>query len=92
MSNYEPYQESFDRIKGWAGHVTRMGERRGAYNVGEGKSKVKTELGRHRRRWEHNIKMDLQEVGLGNMDSIDMSQNRDRWRAFLNTEMNIRTP
>ena len=60
--------------------------------VVEGKSKVKTQLGRPRRRWENNIKMDFQEVGLGSMDSIDMSQNRDRWRAFVDAVMNNRFP
>ena len=55
----------------WAGHVARMGERRGAYVVLVGKSQGKTPIGRPRLRWEDNIKMDLQEVGCGDMDWID---------------------
>ena len=63
LRNYEPYKEYFDRIKRWAEHVACMGDRRGAYRVVQGKSKVKTPLERPRRRWENNIKKDLQNVG-----------------------------
>ena len=57
-----------------------------------GKPDGKKPLGRHRRRWEDNIKMDLQEVGCGDMDWIDLAQGRDRWRTFVNAVMNLRVP
>jgi hypothetical protein len=62
----------------WAGHVTRMGERRSAYRILVGRPEGRRPLGRPRRRWEDNIKMDLQEVGWGGMDWSDMAQDRDR--------------
>ena len=65
----------------WAGHVARMGERRGVYRILVGKPERKRPLGRPRRRWEDNIKLDLQGVGCGGMDRIDLAQYRDRWRA-----------
>jgi hypothetical protein len=61
---------------GWAGHVARLGEGRGVYRVLVGKPKGKRPLGRTRRRWEDNIKMDIQEVGCGGMDWIDLAQDR----------------
>jgi len=65
------------------GHVARMGESRILYRVMEGKSEGKRPLGRPRSRWEDNIKMDLQEVGCGGMDWIDLAQDRDRWRTLV---------
>jgi len=62
----------------WAGHVARMGEKRGAYSVLVGKPEEKRPLGRPRRRWEDNIKMDLQKVGFGGRDWIELAQDRDR--------------
>jgi hypothetical protein len=69
----------------WAGHVARMEEVRGAYNILVGKPEGRRPLGRPRRRWEDNIKMDLEEIGFGNVDWIRLAQDRDRWRALLNT-------
>ena len=68
----------------WAGHVARMGKRRGVYRVLVGNPEGKRSLGRHRRRWKDNIKMDIQEVGCGSMDWIELAQDRDRWRALVN--------
>ena len=62
-----------------AGHVARMEERRGVYRVLVGKREGMRPLGRPRRRWEDNIKMDLQEVGYGGMERIELAQDRDRW-------------
>ena len=76
----------------WAGHIARMGERRGIYRVLVGKSKGKRPLGRHRRRWENNIKMDLQEMECGVMDWIELAQDRDRRRALVNAVMNLQVP
>ena len=76
----------------WAGHVARMGERRGVYRVLVGKIERNRPLGRPRRRWEENIKMDLQEVGCEGMDGIEVCQDRDRWRAIVNVVMNLRVP
>jgi len=76
----------------WARQVARVGERRGIYRVLVGKPEGKKPLGRPRRRWEGNIKMDLQEVGCGCVDWIDLLQDKDRWRALVNAVMNIRVP
>ena len=62
----------------WVGHVARMGQRRGVYRVLVGKPEGKRPLGRPRRKWEDNIKMDLQEVGCGGMDWIELARDRDR--------------
>jgi hypothetical protein len=81
----------FIRLR-WAGHVARMGERSGAYRALVGKPEGGRPLGRPRRRWENNIKMDLREVGWGGMDWINVAQDRHRWRALVNAVMNLRVP
>ena len=75
-----------------AGHVERMGEERGVYRVLLGKPEGRRPLGRPRRRWVDNIRMDLQEVGFGYMDWIWLAQDRDRWRTFVSAVMNLRVP
>ena len=66
------------------GSCSAYGEKRGVYRVLVGKPEGKRPLGRTRRRWEGNIKMDLQEVGFGDMDWIEVAQDRDSWRALVN--------
>ncbi|KAJ4443791.1 hypothetical protein ANN_05569 [Periplaneta americana] len=74
----------------WAGHVARMGESRNAYRVLVGRPEGKRPLGRPRRRWEDNIKMDLREVGYDGRDWINLAQDRDQWRAYVRAAMNLR--
>jgi len=69
-----------------------MGEGIGVYRVLVGKPEGKSPLGRHRRRWGDNIKMDLQEVGCWCLDWIRLAQDTDRWRALVNAVMNLRVP
>jgi len=76
----------------WAGHVARMGEGRGVDRVLVGKPEGRRPLGRPRCRWEDNIKMDLQEVGGGFGDWMELAQDRDRWRALVSTVMHFRVP
>jgi hypothetical protein len=80
------------RRMSWAGHAARMGERRNAYRIMVGKPEGKRPLGRPRRRWVDNIKMDLREVGWDGRDWIDLAQDRDRWRTYVNAVMNLRVP
>jgi hypothetical protein len=77
----------------WAEHIARMGERRGAYRALVGKPEGRRPPGKPRRRWEDNIKMNLQEFGWGGgIDWTDLAQDRDRWQALVNTVMNLRVP
>ena len=76
----------------WGGHVARMGEGRVVHRVVVGKTEGKRQLGRPRRRWEDNIKLDFQEVEGGCGDWMELAQDRGRWRALLNTVMNLRVP
>jgi hypothetical protein len=68
------------------------GEKRNAYRILVGKPGGKRPLGRRRRRWEDNIRMDLREIGWGGMDQIDLAQDRNQWKALVNTVMNIWVP
>ncbi|KAJ4447212.1 hypothetical protein ANN_09214 [Periplaneta americana] len=74
----------------WAGHVARMGESRNAYRVLVGRPEGKSSLGRPRRRWEDNIKMDLREVGYDGTEWINLAQDRDQWRVYVRAAMNLR--
>jgi hypothetical protein len=89
-----PHEISFRVIKSrrlrWEGHVERMGDRKGAHRALVRKPAGRRTLGRPRHRWKDNIKMDLREVGWGGMDWINLAQDRDRWRALVNTVMNLR--
>ena len=76
----------------WTGYVARMGEERAAYKVLVGKPEGKIPLGRPRRRWVDNIRMDLQEVSCGHVDWIGLAQDRDGWRKLVNAVMNLRVP
>ena len=76
----------------WGGHVARMGEETGVYRVLVGKPEGRRPMGRPRRRWVDNVRMDLQEVGCGYMDWIGLVQDRDRWRMLVSAVMNLRVP
>jgi hypothetical protein len=75
-----------------AGHVARMGEMKHSYRLLVGKPEGKRPPGRPRRRWVDNIKMDLGEVGWGDLDWIGLAQYRNRWRALVNWVLNLRVP
>jgi hypothetical protein len=76
----------------WARYIARMGAKSKAYRILVGKLERKRPLGRPRGRWADNIKMYLREIGWGGMDWIYLVQNRDHWRALVNTVMNLRVP
>jgi hypothetical protein len=71
---------------------TTKGEARNAYRILVGKPEGKRPLGRPKRRWVDNIKMDLREKGLDGLDWVELAQDRDQWRALVNTVMNLRVP
>jgi hypothetical protein len=78
----------------WAGHIARIGATRNAYRILVGKPEGKKPLGRPRRWWVDNIKMDLRKIGWDGRDWIELAQDRDQWRVFffVNTVMNLRVP
>jgi hypothetical protein len=76
----------------WAGHVARIGKKRNAYGILAGKPERKRPLGRPRRRWVDNIKIDLSERGWDSMEWIHLAQDRDQWRDLVNTVMNLWVP
>jgi hypothetical protein len=76
----------------WAGHVARMGEKRNAHRLLVGKPEGKKPLGRPRRRWVDNIRMDLGEVGWGDVDWIGLAKDRNRCRALVNSVLNLPVP
>jgi hypothetical protein len=86
------YRITKSRAVRWAGHVARKGEKRNAYRLLLGKPAGKRPLGRPRRRWVDNIRMDLGEVGWGDVDWFGLAQDRNRWRALVNSVSNLRVP
>jgi hypothetical protein len=76
----------------WEGHIGRKMEKRNVYRILVGKPEEKRPLGRPRPRWVYNIKMDFREIEWGDMDWIDLAQDRNQWRAVVNTVMNLRVP
>jgi hypothetical protein len=76
----------------WADHVARMGEKRNAHRLLVGKSEGERPLGSPRRRWLDNIRMDLGDVGWGDVDWIGLAQDMNRWRALVNSVLNLRVP
>ena len=76
----------------WAGHVARTEEGRSAFKVLTGKPTGKRPLGRPRRRWEDNIRMDLEEISINTGNWVDSAQDRNYWRALVNTALNLRVP
>ena len=76
----------------WAGHVARMEERRSGFKILTGKPTGKRPLGRLRLRWEDNIRMDLEEIGINARNWVDSAQDRDYWRALVNAALNYRVP
>jgi hypothetical protein len=84
--NYQVNEDEMGRV------CSTNWEKGNAYRILVGKPEGKRPLGRGRPRWEDNIKMDLREIGWGGMDWIDLAQDRDQWRALVNTVINLRVP
>ena len=80
------------RRLGWTGHVARMEEGRSAFKIKTGKPKGRRPLGRPRRRWEGNIRMDLEEIGINAGNGVDSAQDRNYLRALVNAALNLRVP
>ena len=79
------------RILRWAGHVARI-EERSAFNILTGNPTGKRPLGKPRRKWEQNIRMDLEELGISAGNWVDSAQDRNYWRALVNAALNLRVP
>ena len=82
---------TFRRLR-WAVHVARMEECRSALKILTGKPTGKRSLGRFRRRWENNIRMNLEEIGINARNWVDSAQDRNYWRALVNAALNLRVP
>ena len=76
----------------WAGHVARMEEGRSAFKILTGKPTGRRPLGKPKRRWEDNIRMNLEEIGINAKNSVESAHDRDYWRAFVNAALNLRVP
>jgi hypothetical protein len=76
----------------WAGNVARIREKKNSYKIFVRKPERNRPIGRPRRRWQDNIKMDLREIGWGGMDWIDLAQDMEQWKTLVNTVMNIQVP
>ena len=76
----------------WAGHVARMEKDRSSFKILTGKPTGRRPLGRPRRRWEYNIRMDLEDVGVNAGNWVDSAQDRNYWRALVNAALNFRVP
>ena len=76
----------------WAGHVARMKKGRNAFKIVTGKSTGKRPLGKSRCRWEDNIRIDLEEIGINTGNWVDSPQDKDYWRALINATLNLRVP
>ena len=83
---------SFITITRWAGRIARMEEGRSAFKILTGKPTGKRPLGMPRRRWEDNIKMDLEDIGISAGNWVDSTQDRNYWRALVNAALNLRVP
>ena len=86
-----PFFTGYKHTK-WAGHVARIEEGRGAFKILTGKPTGKRPLGRPRRRWEGNIRMNLEEIGINAGNWVDSAQDKDYWLALVNAALNLRVP
>jgi hypothetical protein len=77
-------------VSRWAGHVARIWKKRNAYRILMGNPEGKRPLGRPRRRWMNNVRMDLGEIGWDDINWVDVAQERDQWRAIVSTVLNLR--